>query len=62
MLKIILLSLGIILTSIGLVSILLYLNLLVMGYSFLKYLLFIITNFWTLLFFIGLLLIFLGTK
>ena len=53
---------GILLTSIGIVFILLYLNLLVMGYSIIRYLLFIITNIWTILFFIGLLLIFLSTK
>ena len=62
MLKFLLLLMGILLTSIGIVFILLYLNLLVMGYSIIRYLLFIITNIWTILFFIGLLLIFLSTK
>ena len=62
MLKTMLIILGVLLTSIGLTCIILYLNLLVMGYSLIKYLIYIITHFWTLLFFIGIIMIYIGIK
>ena len=60
--KILLIVLGIILSSIGLSFIILYLNLLIIGYSFFDYLLFIFTHIITLLFFIGLFIIYLSIK
>ena len=62
MLKIILFIIGLLLTSIGLTFIILYLNLFVMGYSIIKYIIFIFTNFWTLLFFIGNIFLYLSLK
>ncbi len=49
--------LGFFLSSIGLTYILIYLNLLVMGYTFIDYLGYIFTKFETLMFFIGYILI-----
>ena len=60
--KLFLIILGIILASIGLTFIILYLNLLVINYSFLEYLIYIITHFSSNIFFIGILLIYLGLK
>ena len=60
--KIFLLLIGIILTSIGLSFIILYLNLLIINYTFLEYLLYIFTHISSLLFFIGLLLILISLK
>lgn len=57
MFKIAILLLGIILASIGLANIILYINLLVLGYSFFNFLFLICTNFYTLLFFIGVIII-----
>ena len=55
--KIFLYLLGIIFSSIGLSFIILYLNLLTIGYKFVEYLEFIFTHRTTLLFFIGILLL-----
>ena len=57
MLNFIILVLGIFLASIGLFFIFLYLNLLVIGYSFLEFVYFIIRSIYCDLFFIGLFLI-----
>lgn len=57
MFKIAILLLGIILASIGLANIILYINLLVLGYSFFNFLFLIGTNFYTSLFFIGVIII-----
>lgn len=55
--------LGFVLATIGLFFILMYLNLLVMGYSFLEFVYFIIRSVYCDLFFVGLfILIFLGRK
>lgn len=62
MFKLLLLFIGIILTSIGLCNIFLYLNLLVLGYSFLAFLKFIFTSFFTLIFWLGLVFLYLGIK
>lgn len=56
--KIFLLIICIIITSLGLAFSIFYLNLLTMGYSFFDYLFFILTNFYTLMFPIGGLLLF----
>lgn len=60
MLKFIFIILGILLTTIGLVNIILYLNLLVMGYSFIRFLIFIFSHFFTLIFFVGIVFLYLG--
>ena len=62
MLKILLIIMGIVLTSIGLSNIILYLNLLVLGYNFFDYLKYTFTNFFTIIFWLGLVLIYLGIK
>ena len=62
MFKISLLFIGIGLVSLGLANIILCLNLLVLGYSFWNFLIFIFTHFYTLLFFIGLLMIYIAKK
>ena len=62
MFKISLLVLGIGLASLGFANIILYLNLLVLGYSFINFLFFIFTNFYTLLFFIGIIMIYIAKK
>lgn len=59
-LRCIILLLGITLTVIGLVNIILYLNLLVNGYTFLEYVNFIIRRFECLSLIIGILLIYLS--
>ena len=51
--KYLLLIAGVILSVIGLSYIIIYLNLLVMGYSLLDYVKYIFSNFYCLLFFIG---------
>ena len=56
------LFLGIILSSVGLMFIILYLNLLTMGYSFLEYVHFISTRIECLLLIFGLLLLFFSLK
>ena len=55
--KFLLLLLGIILTSVGLTFIILDLNLLIINYSILDYIIYIFTHLSTLLFFIGILII-----
>lgn len=60
--KFILVLFGIIIASIGLTFIILDLNLLVLHYSFLEYLLYIFTHLSTLSFFIGIIIIYLGIK
>ena len=55
--KFLLLLLGIILTSMGLTFIILDLNLLIINYSILDYIIYIFTHLSTLLFFIGILII-----
>jgi len=58
MLNLCLLSLGILLSSIGLFFIILYLNLFVIGYSFLEFVYFIIRSIYCDFFFIGSFIIF----
>ena len=54
--------LGIILTSIGLTFIILDLNLVIINYTFLEYLIYIFTHLSSLLFLIGILIIYLSKK
>jgi hypothetical protein len=60
MLNIILFIIGFILSVIGLFFILLYLNLFVIGYSFLEFVYFIIRSIYCDLFFIGIILLFIS--
>ena len=60
--KLFLILLGILLTSIGLTFIILDLNLLVIGYNFIEYILYLFTHLSTLLFLIGILIIYLNLK
>jgi len=62
MFKIFLLIIGIILSSVGLSFIILYLNLMVMNYSFIEYLIYILTHLSTNIFFIGIIIIYLSIK
>lgn len=60
--NLLILVLGIVLSSVGLMFIFLYLNLLTLGYSFFEFVHFISTRFECLLFFLGLILIFFSMK
>lgn len=60
--KFILFGLGFSFMIIGLFSILLYSNLLIVGYSFIDFVKFIISDLYSLLLFVGLFLIFLSMK
>lgn len=60
--KIIFYILGVIISSYSLMFIIMYLNLLNMGYSIFDYLIYIITHFECLLIFVGILLIILSIK
>jgi len=60
MLRICLFLLGFILATIGLFFIILYINLLVIGYSFLEFVYFIIRSIYCNIFFIGVILIFIS--
>jgi hypothetical protein len=60
--KFFLMLLGILLASLGLTFIILYLNLLTIGYNLIDYLRFIILNIYCLLFPIGMALIYFSTK
>lgn len=62
MYKILLLIIGIMLSSLGLTFIILDLNLLILKYSILEYLIYIFTHLSTLSFFIGILLIYFSIK
>lgn len=60
--NLLILVLGIAVSSVGLMFIILYLNLLTLGYSFFEFVHFISTRFECLLFFLGLILIFFSMK
>ena len=62
MLNVCLFIIGFILSTIGLFFIFLYLNLLVIGYSFFEFVYFIIRSIYSALFFIGLLFIFIAIR
>lgn len=62
MLKLLLLILGMLFASLGLVNILFYLNLVFVGYSMFDFIIFIFSNFYTLLFWIGLVMIYFSKK
>ena len=60
--KLLLILLGIILTSIGLTFIILDLNLLVINYTYIEYFIYIFTHLSTLSFFIGIILLYIVLK
>ena len=60
--RLFLLLLGIIISSIGLTFIILYLNLISIGYSLIDYLKYILTNFYSLLFIVGIIIIYIAIK